>query len=79
MWEGRGDIGVCGWMMMNWTTLPESSVGKGLSTSRERSKQWARGIVSREAEEEEMVKGREEADRRSVEGMVAGGVNQKNR
>jgi hypothetical protein len=26
--------------------------GEGLSTSRERSKQWARGIVSREAEAE---------------------------
>jgi hypothetical protein len=30
-----------------------SNCGEGLSTSRERSKQsWARGIVSREAEEE---------------------------
>jgi hypothetical protein len=45
-----------------------SNCGEGLSTSRERSKQsWARGIVSREAEEESSRvwkgdSGREEAE-----------------
>jgi hypothetical protein len=61
-----------------------SNCGEGLSTSRERSKQsWARGIVSREAEEEESSrvwawkgKGR---GRREVEGSVYGSDNQKNR
>jgi hypothetical protein len=56
--------------LVDWWTGPQTAgrvCGEGLSTSRERSKQWARGIVSREAEAEWLRVGKRQ---REVEGLL---------